>query len=119
MKIKKFKVDIYDWDVKLIEVQSAKDFKKLLKELRKFKCSDEDIAIAKANIMKKNGGDHFYQLSRRESLILLYKQDSKRIRNSVLCHEKRHLEDRILQYCFVDDIEAAGYLAGYLGEKLI
>lgn len=29
-------------------------------------------------------------------------------------HEKRHVEDRILRLCGVKDIEAAGYLAGYL-----
>jgi len=29
-------------------------------------------------------------------------------------HEKRHIEDKILKVCGIDDIESAGYLAGYL-----
>lgn len=34
----------------------------------------------------------------------------------VVNHEKRHIEDRILQHCGIDDIEAAAYLAGYLSK---
>lgn len=119
MKIKKFKVDIYDWDVILIETKSKKDWKKVKKELVKFKCSSEDIIHAKANMSKKNGGEHFYQLTRRESLLLLYPRDSKKSRNEVLCHEKRHIENRILAYCGIDDNEASAFLAGYLAKKLL
>ena len=42
---------------------------------------------------------------------------NERTRANVYSHEKRHIEDRVLQYASVDDIESAGLLAGFLGEK--
>jgi hypothetical protein len=30
--------------------------------------------------------------------------------------EKRHIEDRLLDYCGVKDIEASAYLAGYISK---
>jgi hypothetical protein len=119
MKIKRFKVDVYNWEVTLIELTSAKEWKKLKKELIKFGVTKEDIIEAKENIRKVNGGEHFYQLSRRESMIILYPMKSKKVRTEMLCHEKRHLENRIFEFCRLDDNEASAYLAGYLAKKLI
>lgn len=31
-------------------------------------------------------------------------------------HEKRHIEDRVLEYCGITDIEASAYLAGYISK---
>ena len=33
---------------------------------------------------------------------------------SAYAHEKRHIEDRILDICNIKDEETAGYIAGYL-----
>lgn len=35
------------------------------------------------------------------------------------CHEKRHVEDRILSNCNINDKEASAYLAGYLADKFV
>lgn len=35
------------------------------------------------------------------------------------CHEKRHVEDRILNNCNIKDKEASAYLAGYLADKFV
>ena len=53
-----------------------------------------------------------------KQMILLYPQTSKASRINCLGHEKRHLEDRILKHCHIDDLETAGYLAGFLTKKL-
>jgi translation initiation factor IF-1 len=119
MKIKRFKVDVYNWEVTLIETTSPEDWKKVKKKLIKFGVPKEDIIEAKGNIKKVNGGEHFYQVCRKESLILLYPMKSKKARTEMLCHEKRHLENRIFEFCQMDDNEASGYLAGYLGRKMI
>jgi hypothetical protein len=119
MKIKKFKVDVYDWDVTLIETKSAKDWRKVKKELVKFDISPEDIEYAKTSMHCQNGGEHFFQKEQRASLVILYPMTTPLMRMEVLCHEKRHVEDRILQRCLVEDIEASAYLAGYLGKMMI
>jgi hypothetical protein len=119
MEIKRFKVDVYNWKVTLIETTSPKDWKRVKRELIKFRVTSEDLAQAKSDIYKHNGGEHFYNIGRRESLILMYPMRSKKARTEMICHEKRHLENRIFEFCQMDDNEASAYLAGYLAKKLI
>lgn len=38
-------------------------------------------------------------------------------RAEIYSHEKRHIEDRVLDFFSVNNIESAGLLAGFLGEK--
>lgn len=45
----------------------------------------------------------------------LFENESQR--EEVYAHEKRHIEDRIMKWASVDDIESAGLLAGFLGTK--
>lgn len=119
MKIKRFTVEMYQWDVALIEASSRRDYPKVRAELIKFGCEKEEIKVIKHNLSCRDGGDHLFDLGKKKSMILLYRMSSKSIRTAILCHEKRHLEDRILECCHVDDIEASAYLAGYLGGKLL
>ena len=42
---------------------------------------------------------------------------SEKNRDNCYSHEKRHIEDRVLEWYSVNDIESAGLLAGFLGEK--
>lgn len=119
MKIKKFKIDVYDWDVTFIETKSEMDFERVKKELVKFKIKKDDIEYVREQMKRKNGGEHFYQKERRESLVILYPMSSARMRMEVICHEKRHVEDRLLQRCCIDDVEAAAYIAGFLGKMMI
>jgi len=120
MKIKKFKVDIYEWKVTLMETNSVKDFKKVKKQLLSIGVSKDDLDYVKTNLSRVNGGDHFYHSNRKESILILYRMTSKKQRINILCHEKRHLEDRIKEFCHLGGtIEPLGYLAGYLGKMLI
>lgn len=120
MKIKKFRVDVYDWDVTLLEIESDKDWGALKRELIKFNVVKKDLVEIKNKVKTMyNGGDHYYKLTKKESILILYEMTSRKERLNCLCHEKRHLEDRILEYSGVNSIEAAGYLAGFLAKKLI
>jgi hypothetical protein len=120
MKIKKFKVDVYDWKVTLIEITSKKDYKKVIPILKKFGCEKEIVKNTKFHIKNgsKNGGHHSYDTKYWESIILIYPSTSKKERMRVLCHEKRHCEDKILEELSVYGVEAPAYLAGYLAKKL-
>ena len=65
-----------------------------------------------------NGGDTFRNLDMKSFLVIIYPCKDEETRRSVVGHEKRHVEDRLLQHCFVNDIEASGYLAGYLSRYI-
>ncbi len=120
MKIKKFKVDVFEWKVTFIEVTSRKDWKKVFRIQKKFGVSKETIKETKQNIQRgcTDGGLHswngFY-----ESLIIIYRHTSKKQRTKVICHEKRHCENRILDHLSIYNNETEACLAGFLSKKLL
>ena len=64
-----------------------------------------------------NGGDTYRNLEHRRIIVIFYLMEDNMSRAEVYSHEKRHIEDRILKFYGVDDIESAGLLAGFLGER--
>ena len=120
MKKKTFKVPIYDYTVVFIEIESSEDADKVVPIFKSLKMVDEDIESEVARIKRGcyDGGNTWRNLERKTFMILLYPFSSSLKRRNVLNHEKRHLEDRILEHCQINDLEAAGYLAGFLSEKI-
>lgn len=120
MKVKRFKIGIYGWRCVVMEVVSSKDWKVADKEMRVFKCKKSDRKLVVANIKNEvgNGGEHFYNTTSRRTLIILYRITSRKKRMEILAHEKRHMEDRMMNHLGIDNIEAVGYLAGYLAKKM-
>lgn len=119
MNVKKFKIPIYDYDVMYVEVEKGDKIKELKPHLKYIEGTEymkevlEDVTNGKFN-----GGQHFYNPRFRRVLLFLYRQTSKKSRLNILGHEKRHLEDRLLEATGINDIEAAGYLAGFLTKQL-
>lgn len=120
MKDIKFKINVYDWDIRFIEIESKNDFRKAKQIMDKFGIEKRIVKSNLENIKKnrKNGGTHSYDNYSRKSLIFILRSSSKRDRRNVLAHEKRHCEDNILEWFNIKDIEASAMLAGYLSEKL-
>ena len=120
MILKKFKIEIYEWKVTFIEITSKKDWKKVNKIQKGFGVDKNTIKETRMHIKagSKDGGLHSWNRFRK-SIILLYPSSSMRQRIKVICHEKRHCEDRILEHLRVYGVEAPAYLAGYLSKKLI
>jgi len=120
MKDIKFKINVYDWDVRFIEIESKNDLSKARQIMNKFGVDKQTIKYNLENIKKnrKNGGTHSHDNYNRKSLIFILPSSSKRDRRNVLAHEKRHCEDNILEWFNIKDIEASAMLAGYLSEKL-
>ena len=120
IKIKKIKIPIYDWTVSLIELSESdtvEDVKKIIK--RKDVDPFFDEIIKKIELKVHFGGEHIYDPNKKESMILIYICKNKSQRNNILCHEKRHVEDRIIETCGLEGVESAAFIAGYLGEKLL
>lgn len=120
MKIKNIDIPIYEFSLKLISIDGPDDSKEIRPHLIDIGCDDDEIESILANIINdvKDGGLTYRNLSNKKIIIILYRCTSENKRINIIGHEKRHVEDRILDYVCVDDIEAAAYLAGYLSEKL-
>jgi hypothetical protein len=63
-----------------------------------------------------NGAITCHRGKQRKAVVFFYPIDNEEKAVEIYDHEKRHLEDFILNFLDVDDTEAAAYLAGYLGK---
>ena len=119
MKIFRFKIPLYKIHVTLVQAEDkkeAEDVRKVFKANHIDKDSIEDIVagVARGGC---NGGDTFRDFRYKRMFVFFYPYESDAIRAEVYSHEKRHIEDRVLEYFGVNDIESAGLLAGFLGEQ--
>ena len=120
MKVKKVKIPIFNHKLNVFEVTSKRDADKLLKELKPFKMLDEDDEKeVKENIENEaDGACTYYRKSDCTLIVVIYLQTNEARRREVLAHEKRHVEDNILNTLGIDDKESAAYLAGYLAKEV-
>ena len=61
----------------------------------------------------KSGNEEAITRSEGSRSFCIFYNINKR-KEEIYGHEKRHVEDRILRICGINDAEAAGYLAGHL-----
>lgn len=119
MKKLKFEVPLYYIDVTLVQIEDKNDVKKVLEECEDIKIDDDERELISQYIKNgsTNGGDTYRNFSLAKMLVIFYPFTTNKMRYNVYSHEKRHIEDRILEHANVDDIESSAYLAGFLGEK--
>lgn len=115
----KFDIPIYDIRIDLIQVENKDDANGVVRFMQTIKCQQEFIDEVTENIKKGyfNGGETFRNFDLRKMLIIFYPMENEETRAEVYSHEKRHIEDRVMQHESVDDIESAGLLAGFLGRQ--
>lgn len=121
MKIKRFKIPIYEYDVIYVELtKSSHEIDEMRVLLENIQCNSDDIKETLQEMKEgvKNGGNHFYNLSSLISIIMIHYHDNQSRKKATIAHEKRHLEDRILKHYRIDDIESAGLLSGWLARKI-
>lgn len=117
MKKLHFKIPLYEVNVTLVQSEGKSDtdaIKKILMANHVKKEYIEDIVdgVARGGC---NGGETFRDFRYKRMLVFFYPFENDRRRAETYSHEKRHIEDRVLEYFSVDDIESAGLLAGFLG----
>ena len=117
MKTLKFKIPLYKVTVDLIQIEDKNDVEPVKAYFNENRI--EPIEEVLDNIAKDacDGGETYRLLSKRQMTVLFYQFSSDIEKANIYAHEKRHMEDRILEYFDVNDIESAAILAGYLGEK--
>lgn len=114
-----FRIPIFDLDVQLLQVETPQDSNQFREEAMRFCMEKEDIEEECARIERdtKDGGTTYRNGRLKRFLVVFYNVTSVEEREQIWAHEKRHIEDRIMQFCGIDDIETAGYIAGYLGKE--
>lgn len=119
MKKTSFNVPLYDFDVTLVQVEGQKDAEPIERLLNTYGVRREDAEDVVDGIRHGavNGGETFREMRQRKILVIFYLFDSDEKKVEVYEHEKRHVEDRLLEWNGVNDIESAGMLAGWLGVR--
>ena len=121
----KLEVPIYGYTLWLIKL-SFKDYKlkkKLTSEKIGLRSKDIDLDEETCKEIDENIGDKEYNGAitchrggQRKIVVLFYPIDDEEREVEIYDHEKRHVEDDILNFLNVDDAEASAYLAGHLGK---
>ena len=120
MKRTKIKIPIYDCSILILEIESKQDKDVVAKELNRIKANKDEIGSICEEIEREctGGGYTFRNFDLQKIVVLLYPCKNAKERRNLIAHEKRHIEDRLLENRGVNDIEASAYLAGYLGEYM-
>ena len=114
-----FTIPFYNVTCILVQIEGVQDADDAIALMKRWKIEDEndyDYNGIKAGAL--NGGTTYRQMERKRIFVLFYPFQNDRIKDEFYAHEKRHIEDRILEFYGVNDVESAGLLAGYLGAKL-
>lgn len=116
MKTLKFNIPLYGIHVDLVQVETKDDKDGVIRFMRAIKCQQEFINEITDYINRGcyNGGNTYRNLDLKNILVIFLPMSDEETRAEVYAHEKRHIEDRVMQWASVDDIESAGLLAGYL-----
>jgi len=126
MIYKKFKIDLYNWDVFYYDFENHDEIdikiKSFNKIANKVNISKEDLEMIE-NKMKNeasDGGFCFRNLSKRINLIVLFPCKKEATKINVVTHEIRHVVDDIAKHLWLrKDKEAVAYLTGYISEKVL
>ena len=114
-----FHIEIYDWDVEVIQAM-VRDASQLEKRLIQFDCPNDDIKETVEHLAIGNyGGNHYFDRTLRQSIITLSNCDTIEKLVITLFHELRHLTDRILETMGIDDFEAAACLEALIAKKVV
>ena len=112
-----FQIPLYKVDITLVQVESKEDESAVAELLESINVKDFEYTIDCIKRDVVNGGDTYRDLEHRRIVVVFYLMEDNMSRAEVYSHEKRHIEDRILEFYSVNDIESAGLLSGFLGER--
>ena len=119
MIIKKTKIPIYDWNLKIYFFEK-KDISKVEKIRENIKIKSEEVDKFFKNFIELCfDGGLYIGLDNMRSVILLYPFSNKRKENLVLIHELYHCISDISETLRLDSEEAEAYLLTFLIDKFI
>lgn len=115
----KFKIPLFGIWVTLLQVESFSDAPEAWKFLSSIHVEESLKGEVRDTILRNacNGGTTFRNMQLRSIVVVFFRMRTLADRAEVYSHEKRHIEDRVLKWAGVDDIESSALLAGYLGRQ--
>lgn len=118
MKTYGFNIDIYKYSITLIQIDKEDTPEQVRKTLINQKVPKEDANEYAQNFEDNsiNCGVTLHNKYQRRCICVFFPCDSELNKQNLYSHEKRHIEDDICKWLYIDDTEAAAYLAGFLGE---
>lgn len=121
MEIKVINVPLFDIRVKLIQLDFEDNYDDLFKAIKTYELDKQLVDNFKDNLLRhaKDGGITCSRLNTHDIFIVFYPFTSEDKMTEVYLHEKRHVEDRILEFCQITGRETAAYLAGSIGVNFI
>lgn len=120
MKYRHLSIPYYNSELLVVQLEKDTTWKEVKAVFKKYGFSNpKKLKNIEVNKYIYDGGWTLKLYKQRQFAIIITRCSSENKRINILLHEKRHVEDYILDMCDVHDIEAAAYLAGYLGGKIL
>lgn len=120
MRRKTINIPLYNYRVTLLDEISESDADALRVFLKRRRLPDDMINDVVGNVSDGafDGGYTISNMSIKELYVVLLACSNDDVRRRVLGHERRHVEDDVLEHCGINDKEAAAYLSGYLSQHM-
>lgn len=120
MNTQRIKIPIFDFDLIVVRVEGKDDKDKMESVFREIKITDEyrDMVLGCIERGYYDGGETFRNMDIKKILVIFYPFKSESKRRNIIAHEMRHVVDRIMEHCFIEDNETPAYLQGWIAEKI-
>lgn len=118
MTRKVFTTELLDWQIVFLKLETKDDLSELMEWLQLFQVQFQSNILDNFDSIK-NSGLTFKDEANQTILIIIFPCTSVEEYISTVAHEKRHAEDFILQSVGVEDLETAGYLAGFIAKNIM
>ena len=122
MKIKSIFIEMFDWKIKVIEVENHEK-----KEIEKIRKLFEDYLDNKAikeffkylTKWKAVDGGMYFRLGTKDGYIIIYPTKNENKKRNILIHELYHCVTDISETLLLNSEETEAYLLSYLTDKFI
>lgn len=119
MIIQTFRLDDYNWNVKIFYDAFYEDLECIAQCLHRVGCDPENINDVKYLLQEYNSGFTYSSLEDHISVIIIGRANNSKQFNSTADHEKGHLAMHIAQALDLDPLdEEIQYLLGTIGELM-
>lgn len=122
MRIKRINIELFDWEIKVIEVEShdEEEIQKVKKIFRSYVNDNRIKKFFKFLIKwKAIDGGMYLRLGTKDSFIMTYPMSSEKKRKNILLHELYHCVTDISETLGLRSEETEAYLISYLTDKII
>lgn len=114
-----FRIEDYDWNVKVFYNASEKDSFQIKQCLYRLECDEDTIDNLDTFLKEINSGFTYSNLERRSSVIIINETSSARQFVSTLDHEKGHLSIHLATYYNINPYgEELQYIVSTISEKM-